>query len=449
MSTTHLASRIKRTRGLEKLSLLRSFPLSSSINRLILTLAPVRPNIKADHPYAHLAHTDFSAWHAVRHQVAGYSAWAAIVWLLNRWKVMPAASTAGSLVGILSMATGMLVGFRMSTAYDRWYEGRRTWASIQSTTRTFIRLLIFSLPPPSSSSSTPSSDPQRDHAIRELCYLVCAFPFACMYKLRDEPGVTHRELARLLPPALVEAYRSTPSSARSDPRPSINPSSSTSFVESSSATESERAIAGLNAPPSSSRYIPRALPTGEPSNLPLSLIRATHAYLNAFHETKMPSRDSPEGGSPALDGATWASCIGALKEYSDQLTSLERIRDTPIPLILNLHFQLLIFVYLAAVPLQLVRTIGIWTIPATAIASAVFCGVDSAAEELSDPFGEQPNDLPIARFCADLYRETREMLGEGGSNGEEWLPDTSALSSSSSPSAGAGSGSGARAKKEL
>ncbi|GAA5916587.1 hypothetical protein JCM6882_002552 [Rhodosporidiobolus microsporus] len=414
MDSHHLAARIKRTRGLEKLSLIQ-----------------------------------FSAWHAVRTQVAAYSAWAAFVWLLNRWKLMGAASTAGSLVGILSMATGMLVGFRTSTAYDRWYEGRRTWASIQSTTRTFIRLLIFSLPPPSNAPYANANDDQRDKAIRELCHLVCAFPFACMYKLRDQPGVTHAELARLLPPALLASYRSTPASARRPTRrPSLESTSSASFVESSSASESDRAIAGLNAPPSRARYVPRALPTGEPSNLPLSLIRATHAYLNAFHEAPLPSKDAAGGDSPAIDGATWGAAVGCLKEWSDQLTSLERIRDTPIPLILNLHFQLLIFVYVAAVPLQLVRTIGVWTIPATAIAAAVFCGVDSAAEELSDPFGTEANDLPIARFCADLYRETKEMLGEGGSNGDEWAPEPATISSSAAVSSAAQSGAQGNKKEQ-
>ncbi|GAA5851325.1 hypothetical protein JCM8547_004207 [Rhodosporidiobolus lusitaniae] len=376
--------------------------------------------LKHSHGVEQLSLLQFSAWRSVQGRVAAYSAWAAFVWILNKWGKMPAVSTAGSLVGILSMATGMLVGFRCSTSYDRWYEGRRTWASIQSTTRTFIRLLIFSLPAPTSSPSASSAE--REKAISELLNLVCAFPFACMYRLRDQPGVLHPELRSLLPSALLGAYSSTPASARKTRRPSLDSTSSTSFVESSSASESERAIASLNAPPSAERYRPRALPNGEPSNLPLSLIRATHAYLNAFHETPMPSKDAPSGESPALDGATWAACVGALKEWSDQLTALERIRDTPIPLILNLHFQLLLFVYISAVPLQLVKTLGVWSVPATAIAAAVFCGVDSAAEELSDPFGTQPNDLPIARFCADLYRECKEMLGDGGSNGDDFLP---------------------------
>lgn len=289
---------------------------------------------------------------------------------------MPGVSTAGGLVGVLSMVTGMLVSFRLSSSYDRvrfpfpsffpsfspllrsfrsslpsfsstdtlsittpqWYEGRRTWASIQSTTRNLLRVLIFALPAP---SGVPSAqDTERDTAMRELTSLVCAFPFACMFRLRDSPGVSHPELRNLLPPALLAAYSSTPSSARDTRRPSLDSSrSSISFVDSSSASESERAIASLNSPPSAGRYRPRSLPNGEPSNLPLSLIRATHAYLNAFHETPMESRDSVDKTTPALDGATWATCIGALKEWSDQLTALERIRDSAFQLFLLFFVQ--------------------------------------------------------------------------------------------------------------
>ncbi|KWU46143.1 UPF0187-domain-containing protein [Rhodotorula sp. JG-1b] len=369
----------------------------------------------------------FSAWHAVREQVAIYSAWAAVVWLLHERGHMPMVSSAGSLVGILSMVTGLLVSFRASSSYERWYEGRKTWQGIQSTTRNLIRTLVFTLPPPSNSPY----DAQRTAAIKELCSLVCAFPFSVMYRLRDQPGIEHAELRNLLPVTLIESYRSTPLQARE--RPTAATEKRGSFVvEHSSAPEEDRAIAGLNAPPSAERFYPHALPTGEPSNLPLSLIRAMQAYLAVWHETKLPSRDSPSEGTSVLDGVTFAACNNALKEFTDSLTALERIRDTPIPLILQIHLQLLLLVYVGAVPLQLVRTIGIWCIPATAISAAVFFGIDRAAEELSDPFGVEPNDLPVARFCADLHREYLELLGEGGgSAGNTWEPARPATLSSS------------------
>ncbi|GAA5861562.1 hypothetical protein JCM3774_002627 [Rhodotorula dairenensis] len=377
-----LATRLRRTRGMQKIGLLH-----------------------------------FSAWHAVKEQVTLYSAWAALVWALHVGGHMPMVSSAGSLVGILSMVTGLLVSFRATSSYERWYEGRKTWQGIQSTTRNLIRTLVFTLPPPSDSPH----DAQRTAAVKELCSLVCAFPFSVMYRLRDQPGIEHAELRDLLPATLVESYRATPLETRE--RPTVSQKSGSFVVEHSSAPEEDRAIAGLNAPPSRERFFPHALPTGEPTNLPLSLIRAMQAYLAVWHETKLPSRDSPSETTSVLDGVTFAACNGALKEFTDSLTALERIRDTPIPLILQIHLQLLLLVYVGAVPLQLVRTIGIWCIPATAISAAVFFGIDRAAEELSDPFGVEPNDLPVGRFCADLHREYLEMLGEGGgSSGNTWEP---------------------------
>lgn len=43
-------------------------------------------------------------------------------------------------------------------------------------------------------------------------------------------------------------------------------------------------------------------------------------------------------------------------------------------------------------------------------------GVDCAAEALSDPFGFDSNDLPLDRYCADLLRETQDIIGT------QWLP---------------------------
>ncbi|POY71815.1 hypothetical protein BMF94_5176 [Rhodotorula taiwanensis] len=388
--TAPLATRLRRTRGMQKVGLLRLTTLDQA---------------------------DFSAWHAVREQVAIYSGWATLVWMLHSLGWMPMTCSAGMLVGIFSMVTGLLVSFRATSSYERWYEGRRTWQAVQATTRNLIRTLVFALPPPSNSPY----DAQRAAAVKELCSLVCAYPFALMYRLRDQPGIDHAELRALLPDTLLEAYRATPLQARS--RPSVASQTGSFTVESSKAPEEDRAIEALNAPPSTERFFPRALPSGEPTNLPLSLIRAMQAYLSMWHEVKLPSRDSPSETTSVLDGVTFAAANNALNQLTDSLTALERIRDTPIPLILQIHLQLLLLVYVGAVPLQLVRTIGIWCIPATAVSAAVFFGIDRAAEELSDPFGTEPNDLPIGRFCADLHREYLEMIGEGGgSSGNSWEP---------------------------
>lgn len=83
------------------------------------------------------------------------------------------------------------------------------------------------------------------------------------------------------------------------------------------------------------------------------------------------------------------------------LASSPTCSTAPIPLILNIHLQLLLFVYVAAVPLQLVKTLGWVSIPATSIAAAVFFGLDRASEELSDPFGTERKSalVPFSAVC--------------------------------------------------
>lgn len=66
-----------------------------------------------------LDQADFSAWHAVREQVAIYSGWATLVWMLHSLGWMPMTCSAGMLVGIFSMVTGLLVSFRATSSYER------------------------------------------------------------------------------------------------------------------------------------------------------------------------------------------------------------------------------------------------------------------------------------------------------------------------------------------
>jgi hypothetical protein len=39
-------------------------------------------------------------------------------------------------------------------------------------------------------------------------------------------------------------------------------------------------------------------------------------------------------------------------------------------------------------------------------------------------FNVVANDLPVARYCADLHREYLEMIGQGGSHANEFQPET-------------------------
>lgn len=46
-----------------------------------------------------------------------------------------------------------------------------------------------------------------------------------------------------------------------------------------------------------------------------------------------------------------------------------------------------------------------------------FWGVDSAAAQLSDPFGNDANDLPTDRFVRNIHDEYLELVGTGVESG--------------------------------
>lgn len=155
----------------------------------------------------------------------------------------------------------------------RWYEGRRTWASIQSTSRYFLRLLAFSLP--SSLPGTKEDLISSEH-VRSVGRLVVAFSYSTMYHLRDETGTSYPGLRQLLPPSLLQSYESTST-------------------------------------------LTRELAT---RNLPIGLIRAMQSELIAYHTVNSKIETT------VLDNATYSSCLGCLEKFTSDFTSLERIRDS-------------------------------------------------------------------------------------------------------------------------
>ena len=48
----------------------------------------------------------------------------------------------GALIGLMGTALAVILGFRNSAAYERWWEARRIWGNILNESRTFTRQVI-------------------------------------------------------------------------------------------------------------------------------------------------------------------------------------------------------------------------------------------------------------------------------------------------------------------
>ena len=52
---------------------------------------------------------------------------------------------------------------------------------------------------------------------------------------------------------------------------------------------------------------------------------------------------------------------------------------------------------------------GWWSILATALVSYAFIGVEEIGVEIEDPFGDDPNDLPLDKICTTIEQNLTEL----------------------------------------
>jgi ion channel-forming bestrophin family protein len=101
---------------------------------------------------------------------------------------VPLNATPFTLVGV---ALALFLGFRNSSAYDRWWEGRKLWGALVNTMRTLTRQVL-----------TMTGDaPKAAKDKREFVDMLVAFTYAMRDQLR---GDVFARSAELLPPALAE-----------------------------------------------------------------------------------------------------------------------------------------------------------------------------------------------------------------------------------------------------
>lgn len=104
------------------------------------------------------------------------------------------------------------------------------------------------------------------------------------------------------------------------------------------------------------------------------------------------------------------SCQAKLAVLSEVQGGCERIRNTPIPYAYDVLLHRTTYFYCALLPFGLVDSIG-WTTPLISVFIAyAFMALDEIAGELEDPFGEDPNDLPLAALAVNIERALGEAM---------------------------------------
>jgi putative membrane protein len=90
----------------------------------------------------------------------------------------------------------------------------------------------------------------------------------------------------------------------------------------------------------------------------------------------------------------------------------ERIKNTPIPLSYTALLHQTVAIYCIALPFGIVKTVGAYTPLVVGFIAYAFYGLDAIGDEIEDPFGTDPNDLPLSALSTMIEVNLRQRLGE-------------------------------------
>jgi putative membrane protein len=128
----------------------------------------------------------------------------------------------------------------------------------------------------------------------------------------------------------------------------------------------------------------------------------------ALHMSKWIADRQAEG---KIDSITAQSLEAMVCGLLDHQGGCERILRTPIPFVYAVLIRQMLLIYLVTLPFALAADLGWAAIPTVAVVAYGMIGIEEAGNELEDPFGTDPNDLPLEAICATIGRDVKALAG--------------------------------------
>ena len=97
---------------------------------------------------------------------------------------------------------------------------------------------------------------------------------------------------------------------------------------------------------------------------------------------------------------------------SDALGGCERIAGTPIPFTYGVIIHRTVYLYCLLLPFGLVDSIGAMTPFVVTFIAYTFFALEALSSEIEEPFGTEPNDLPLDAMSEGIQASLLELLGE-------------------------------------
>jgi ion channel-forming bestrophin family protein len=96
----------------------------------------------------------------------------------------------------------------------------------------------------------------------------------------------------------------------------------------------------------------------------------------------------------------------------DSLGGCERILRTPIPFAYAIHLKQLLLLYCVLLSFLLANSLQLATAPVVALISFTLFGIEEIGIEIENPFGHDPNDLPLDTICQNISNNVEELISQ-------------------------------------
>jgi putative membrane protein len=261
---------------------------------------------------------------------------------------------------LIGLPLGIFLGFRNTSAYDRFWEGRKLWGGIVNVTRSLTRQVLTmvssdarEMPPAAALAEPITETPAEVVAFQQrFVHGVVAWVHALRLFLREQPFSLSGDPAR------------TPEKG-----------------EVAHMTELlERHARDINPPV---------------------------AILQELGERLLYARRRGW-----IDPLYVAVLEASLKELTDLQGACERIKGTPIPFSYTVLLHRIVAVYCTLLPFGLVETIKWMTPVVVTFVSYALLGLDAVGDEIEQPFGMETNDLPLTHLSKSIEANLRSRLHE-------------------------------------
>jgi len=113
-----------------------------------------------------------------------------------------------------------------------------------------------------------------------------------------------------------------------------------------------------------------------------------------------------------LDPILYTQLEERLHAMSSIQAGCERILTTPLPFAYTLLLHRCAWMFCVLLPFGLASSLGWGTPVLSAVLAYAFFGLDQLGEEMEDPFGLEPNDLPLDALVRTIEIDQLDALGE-------------------------------------